>query len=420
MKIVYRYCTALLGTATALVIMQAKVVIALNATEVNEIAKNISVRISSQTPGSGVVIKREGDTYTVLTAAHVVATDDNYEVITRLGNRYPIDTGTIKRLPKVDLAILQFTSGQTYNVAQLGDSNQVSEGAASYVAGFPIRTQAIDQTIYNFTTGKITANASRPLADGYALVYSNNTLPGMSGGPVLDSQGNLLGIHGRADTTTEVQNQSFNSEVYIKTGFNLGIPISTFLSLLPETDSDLEFDTPIEPAPQRDFRADDLYLLAWDQYTSGDLSGALAHSTEAIQVNSGFAPAYALRGSIRLIMKDKTGALNDFNQAIQLDSGIASAYMGRGLLQSALGSHQNAIDDYTQAIQLTNGSARAHYNRGIVLLNQGRKEEALVDLRKAAELALLENNQAEYQQALEAIDIASKNCRQSIRNICDR
>ena len=420
MKTVCWYFSALIGTAATLVMMQAKVVIALSASEVNEIAKNISVRISSQTPGSGVVVKRDGNTYTVLTAAHVVATDDNYEVITRPGHRYEVDNSTIKRLPKVDLAILQFTSGQTYNVARFGDSNQVLEGVSSYVAGFPIRTQAIDQTIYNFTTGTITANASRPLADGYALVYSNNTLPGMSGGPVLDADGKVLGIHGRADTTTEVQNQSFNSAVYIKTGFNLGIPISTFLSLLPETDPDLQFDAPIEPAPVRDFRADDLYLLAWDQYTNGDLSGSLASSTEAIEVNSRFAPAYALRGSIRLILKDQTGALADFNQAIQLNDGIASAYMGRGLIQSALGNPQNAIDDYTQAIQLANGSARAHYNRGVILLNQGKKAEALIDLRKAAEIALRENDQAEYQQALEAIRIASSDCRQSIRNICDR
>ncbi|KAI9134944.1 serine protease [Acaryochloris sp. CCMEE 5410] len=418
MNIPQKFSTLLLGTVAAIV-LAPQVALALSPAEINKVAKQITVRVDSQAPGSGVIIKRNGNRYTVLTAAHVVATVDEYVVITNDGQEYPVNVQTITKFPGVDLALLEFTSDRSYTVVKIGDSQQLSEGSESYVAGFPSRTQALTDIIYNFTTGTITANATRPLSDGYALVYTNNTLPGMSGGPVLDKDGKLLGIHGRADTTTTVQNQNINPDIFIKTGFNLGIPIHTFLKMAPAN----TVTTPIKPiasVPSAPSSASDFYLQALDQYRLGNMAGALRNTTQAIRQNPQFAPAYALRGSIRLVKQDQTGALQDFNQAIQLDKNLLQAYIGRALVQSSLGDTGGAIADYSQAIQLQGDHAILYYNRGIVYLNQGQQGAALTDLRTAADLALKDNNQADYQRALEAINIASKNCRQSIRTICDR
>jgi tetratricopeptide (TPR) repeat protein len=345
---------------------------------------------------------------------------DEYRVITEDGQQYLVNPKSITKFSGVDLAMLEFTSNQSYTVVKIGNSQQLSEGSASYVAGFPSRTQALTDIIYNFTTGTITANASRSLKDGYALVYTNGTLPGMSGGPVLDSDGKLLGIHGRADTTTTVQNQSINPDVFIKTGFNLGIPIHTFLRMAPANMVETSFKPTVAAVPSAPSSADDFYLQALDHYRLGDMAAALKNATQAIGQDPQFAPAYALRGSVRWVGQDQTGALQDFNQALQLDNKLLPAYIGRALVQSALGDNNGAIADYTQAIQLQGDHAILYYNRGIVYLNQGQQAEALTDLRTAADLSLKANNQADYQRALEAINIASKNCRQSIRTICDR
>lgn len=45
---------------------------ALSVSEVSTLAEAITVRIDGQNSGSGVLIKRQDSTYTVLTAAHVV------------------------------------------------------------------------------------------------------------------------------------------------------------------------------------------------------------------------------------------------------------------------------------------------------------------------------------------------------------
>jgi tetratricopeptide (TPR) repeat protein len=62
----------------------------------------------------------------------------------------------------------------------------------------------------------------------------------------------------------------------------------------------------------------------------------------------------------------------------------------------------------------------AYYNRGIVQYNLGQKQQAIQDLQKSADLALRENDQDSYQRAVDAMNLAGKECRQSVNALCDR
>jgi WD40 repeat protein len=197
----------LLGTA--IVMVQVQVASALTPAEV---AQQITVRIDGANTGSGVIIERQGSNYTVVTNWHVVQEKGNYTVYTQDGKQHTISQ--IKRLPNVDLAVFQFTSNQNYQVAQKGDSDQVTLGKSIYVAGFPEGTSDLQ-----FLSGSISSLVRNP-KDGYALVYTVNAFPGMSGGPILDEQGKLVGIHGRANTRPDTN----ATTVY-------GIPLKTYLSL---------------------------------------------------------------------------------------------------------------------------------------------------------------------------------------------
>jgi serine protease Do len=223
--------------------------IALSNDEVNDIAKALTVRIKgASSSGSGVLIRKEGNTYTILTAAHVLASQDSYEVYGVDGQRYILKASSIKRHPEADIAIAQFSSSNTYKTAVIGDPSTLREGASIFVAGFPAQTAALTESIYSFTTGTLTAQAKRPFKDGYGLVYTNTTLPGMSGGPVLNSSGALVGIHGRADAQAQLQDEQINPKIYIKSGVNLGIPVTALFTLVPRN----SLRSPHQPLPQPD------------------------------------------------------------------------------------------------------------------------------------------------------------------------
>lgn len=203
---------------------------------------------------------------------------------------------TVKQLSGVDLAILKFTSSQIYNVAKIGDSTKVVAGGPCYVSVFPLNSKAINAVIYNFTQGPVTANVICPLQDGYALVYPNLTLPGMSGGPVLNDQGPLIGIHGRANTTESPQNPQLNPDIYIKTEFNLGIPINTFLSLIPKVATNLGFRSPTLVVIFQQLTADDYFLQAGEKSEKGQLRDAIANYDQAIRLRSNYSEAYSKKG----------------------------------------------------------------------------------------------------------------------------
>jgi len=70
-------------------------------------------------------------------------------------------------------------------------------------------------------------------ANGYELVYSNPSQGGMSGGPVLDVRGRVIGIHAAAEGELLLEEGALYS---IQLGYSLGVPVRTFLSLAGRTD----------------------------------------------------------------------------------------------------------------------------------------------------------------------------------------
>jgi tetratricopeptide (TPR) repeat protein len=170
--------------------------------------------------GSGVIIGRGGQSYTVLTAAHVVTGTDQFTIQTGDGLQYTLKR--VQRLPNIDMAIVQFDSGTSYPTARLGNSDQINLTSTVYVAGFPKPGQNITVPVLAVTNGEIAqvlpANSAR---DGYGFAYTNSTRAGMSGGPVFNSGGEVIAIHGRKEG--EVGGGATNGA-----WVNLGIPINRY------------------------------------------------------------------------------------------------------------------------------------------------------------------------------------------------
>ncbi|XWK90805.1 MAG: serine protease [Phormidium sp.] len=190
---------------------------------VTAIAKQITVRIDGPSPdgssnGSGVIIDKKGNTYTVLTNYHVVQTPGDYQIQTSDGQRYTVNASQMLQVPEVDLAVLKFTSNQNYRVVDI-NREPVRSGQTIYVAGWPNEGQQINQRIFIAPKGSI-QNRLTEAKDGYALVYTLEVAKGgMSGGPVLDERGRILGINGRAEIDLRPNSTA---------GLVLGIPIDQY------------------------------------------------------------------------------------------------------------------------------------------------------------------------------------------------
>lgn len=214
---------------------------ALSPEEINLRAKQTIVRIDGASVGSGTLIDRADDTYTVLSNWHVMKNQGEYIVQTIDGRKHQIDPASIKQLPGIDLAIFKFNSSQNYQLAELGDSNNVSEGQNVYFAGYPGELREEDNRYYRFFTANLVGILPKSTENGYSLVYSGEAFPGMSGGPVLNNNGLMIGIHGEANINALSGGTS-----------NYAIPIDSYRTAIASlnTQPTETTDPAAEPAPQ--------------------------------------------------------------------------------------------------------------------------------------------------------------------------
>ena len=226
-----------------------QIVQALSPQQVNLRAKQITVRIDGDKSGSGIIISSLDDSYTVLTNWHIVKDLGDYTIQTVDGRKHQLVSSTIKQLSNVDLAIFQFTSSQNYQVAEVGNSNNLIEGQNIYFAGYPGELRTESDRIYRFFAANIVGLLNTPNNNGYSVIYDGSAFPGMSGGPLLNDQGLLIGIHGETNihaVTGATSNYAIpinvyqtaianNSTISTKTSNNQPEEINDDNSSIPET-----------------------------------------------------------------------------------------------------------------------------------------------------------------------------------------
>ncbi|ARV61576.1 hypothetical protein BZZ01_25730 [Nostocales cyanobacterium HT-58-2] len=444
---------------------------------VNKIAKDITVLITWQNShGSGVIVAKEGNTYYVLTAGHVARGKNDLKIVTADGQQYPVNTSTIKTWEGTDLALLQFTSNQTYQVATLADYDLENEDRVVFVSGTPASKEATIQPNRQFSVGVLygggidRAKDSRSFAFGYELVYTNSTDKGMSGSPVLDSLGRVIGIHTAAEGEPTLIKQKTGEEREIQLGYSLGVPIRTFLALVQQEKSQLKFKkhTTVPPRlsdPQQDAiitsalnlespgtNSDEFEWLSYGNklLRSQKYEKAVDAFNKAIQIKPNFSQAWYARGRAQRLQQKYKEALESFNKAttynptydpawrelgdtlfalnrydearqvlekvISLKPDEFMAYRGLCNVLGELGNYPKAIQACDQAIKI-NPQPLQYILRGELRISMGDTTEAIKDFNAALRLqpdnpfayrqrGVARSSEENYQAALEDLNKA--------------
>jgi tetratricopeptide (TPR) repeat protein len=395
---------ALVGTTAALVQPAA----AKSAFEVEVIARAVTVEINFkfratngeivEVGGSGVIIDRKGDLYTLVTNRHVVCGRgqcsklppvDSYKLSLADGQRYQVKKSSVKFLDNdLDLAVIQFRSNRNYSVAKVSTSGNLNVKDNVYTAGFPT-----EQPNFTFGEGEAIAVVNKRLigdGGGYTVIYNAPTLPGMSGGGVFNVNAQLVAIHGQGDRFGENTNFNDNNQSSFgdKIGYNRGIPIRWLTQSLSKLGIDLGSSssaTGIKVARQQvPDRADELFIAGFSKFVEpGDniLSGkrwAIQQFSKAIQLNPKYEYAYFMRAYVYNQVQDFQKSLADYNRAIVLNPKSFIYYGNRGTLKcNKLNDFQGALADLNQSILLNPKYSVAYNNRANL------KHEKLKDLQGA-------------------------------------
>jgi S1-C subfamily serine protease/Flp pilus assembly protein TadD len=456
----YKYLTpALFGTSVAISVMQILPDRAIANTPIDptiptssigashsELVRQRLVTIETRAgQGSGAIIRHVGNTYTILTAAHVVGDLRNapFSITTSDRQQHIVQPIDVKIAPNsLDLATITFQSDRDYAVAELGDSTQIDRGKQVFIAGFQGKS-------LKFFPGTVVASSRQNQARGYGLAFgSMEVLPGMSGGGLFTETGSLIGINGKSIGTLAgyiSQNDSRASQSRqptprIKAVSGLAIPINTFTQVASQLNLDI---APIAAMPASStLTADDLFITAQTKSERGDYAGAIsdynralaidpkfleiyfrrgiarsltsdwsgaeADYTRAISIDAEHPEAYVHRGSIRNIQSNWQGAKIDFNTAIYLNPNIAAAYMGRGFALCELNDCQRGLKDYDRAISIDPNSAEAYQRRAHAYHRLGNNRRAIANYVVAAELYQKQGKDIDYLKTVAKIRLLVK------------
>lgn len=404
----YSYVLPLL-MASPIVVMAQPVVaqVVLTADQINQQAASLTVAIEGVSSGSGVIVARMGTTYTVLTANHVVDAAAPYTIVTPDGLRYPIRTNDIQPLPGVDLAIVHFTSSQVYATATLASYQYDSRFRNVFVSGW---TGPSGGRTRQFTAGVLSdrnfglAQTQGIQRDGYNLFYSNWTDVGMSGGPILDTDGRVIGIHGLADGDV-VDDRQTGGTTRVKRGFSAGIPISAFLNQTSRLNLGairVETAPPSRPTAQQigtvssyltvsplptNASAADWTNQANQLYRVGRLSDALTALEQAIHLQPDFHLAWYERGNVLFAMKRSQEALQSYDRTLQIKPDFYSVWRDRGVLLAAMGQFEAALGSLDRATEVKPDDYVLWYMRGNLLTKDLRDyNRALVSYDRSLQI----------------------------------
>jgi S1-C subfamily serine protease len=235
----------------------------LTTEQLQQLAQTITVKISSkELLGSGTLLQRKGQIYTVITNAHVLrSAKPPYRIQTADGHIYQATVLQMKKLQDDDLAMLQFKSPNVvYPVATIRDTSDLEVGDEVFVGGFvanfncginqvgkgkptPASEEGVIEKLtankqgnlrnnFVFTSGRISLLLDRALAGGYQIGYTNEVRKGMSGAPLLNIYGEVLGINSlRQDPlwdTPEVYQDGGQPEAHLQeiiTHSSMAVPI---------------------------------------------------------------------------------------------------------------------------------------------------------------------------------------------------
>ena len=137
--------------------------------------------ITSSGSGTGFIVSENG---LLVTNRHIVGNARRVTVVTSTGEEYR--GKVIQRHSVLDLAYVEIDSDRTFTPLVIGDASDVSVGEAVIAIGYPLGEElGLEPTV---SRGIISAKR-----DDY-LQTDASLNPGNSGGPLLDTNGNVIGV----------------------------------------------------------------------------------------------------------------------------------------------------------------------------------------------------------------------------------
>jgi len=252
-----------------------------NADDTNSDSDN--QQIASE--GSGVIYKKDDKDAYLVTNTHVINGASKVDIRLADGTKVPgeiVGSDTFS-----DIAVVKISSEKVTTVAEFGDSSQLSVGETAIAIGSPLGSEYAN-TVTQGIISSLNRNVSLKSEDGQAIstkaIQTDTAInPGNSGGPLVNIQGQVIGI-----TSSKIASNGGTSVE----GLGFAIPSNDAQNIIKQLESDGKVTRPalgIQMVNLSNVGASDLRKL---NIPSGLTSGVVVRSVQNNMPSNGHLQKY--------------------------------------------------------------------------------------------------------------------------------
>ena len=187
--------------------------------------ENTDSQISSE--GSGVIYKKEGKYAYLVTNTHVINGAKKVDILLADGNKVPGEV--VGSDVYSDIAVVRISADKAKAVAEFGDSNQLTVGETAIAIGSPLGTDyanSVTQGIISSQGRNVNLKADNGQNISTRALQTDAAInPGNSGGPLINIQGQVIGI-----TSSKISN---NGQTSVE-GMGFAIPANDVVNIIKQ------------------------------------------------------------------------------------------------------------------------------------------------------------------------------------------
>ena len=241
-------------------------------------SQNFSDELTVSSEGSGVIYKKEGDYAYLVTNTHVIAGAQQIDI--QLSSGEKVEGELVGSDTYSDIAVIKIDASKVTTVAEFADSDTIKVGEIAIAIGSPLGTvyaNSVTQGIISSLSRTVTTQSEDGQIISTNAIQTDTAInPGNSGGPLINIQGQVIGI-----TSSKITFVDTSSNVSVE-GMGFAIPSNDAISIINQLEENGKVIRPALGVQMMDLAQLSSSQLQTAGLEDSDLtSGVLIISTQA-------------------------------------------------------------------------------------------------------------------------------------------
>ena len=184
--------------------------------------------------GSGVIYKKDGDTAYIVTNNHVISGAEKIDILLASGEK--LSGELVGADTYSDIAVIKIAADKVTTIAEFANSDTIKVGETAIAIGSPLGS-VYANTVTQGIISSLSRTVTSQTEDGQTI--STNAIqtdaainPGNSGGPLINIQGQVIGIN-----SSKITSSSISSSGVAVEGMGFAIPSNDAVQIINQLET---------------------------------------------------------------------------------------------------------------------------------------------------------------------------------------